>query len=103
MTRLEQLYKYYEEDPHDPFNIYALALELTKSNPQEASKLFDVAITRHPAYLPSYYHAAKLYETLQEKDKAIQRYEQGIDQAKKQNQSKVLRELQSALSELLYE
>lgn len=103
MPRLEQLYKFYEEDPNDPFNIYALALELTKSNPQEAARLFETAIARHPAYLPSYYHAAKLYEALQEKDKAIQFYEQGIDQAKKQHELKVLRELQSALSELLYE
>lgn len=103
MTRLEQLRKFYEEDQHDPFNIYALALELTKSDQQEAAKLFEDALTQHPAYLPSYYHAAKLYEALKVKDRAIQIFEQGINQAKRQNEFKALRELQSALSELIYE
>ena len=103
MTRLEQLQKFYEEDPGDPFNVYALALELSKSNTEYALELFQLALKQHPSYLATYYHAAKLCESLAKKELAITIYKSGIAEAKKQNEFKALRELQSALDELVYE
>ncbi|HEY3404787.1 MAG TPA: tetratricopeptide repeat protein [Ohtaekwangia sp.] len=103
MTRLEQLQKFYAEDSGDPFNVYALALELSKSDSGKALTLYEEALRLHPDYLPTYYHAAKLCELLARKEQAIQIYKSGIDTAKRQQQFKTLRELQSALDELIYE
>jgi len=103
MTRLEQLQQFYDEDPQDPFNAYGLALELAKSNPVAAAELFERILSQHPSYVAAYYQAAKLYESLDKNERAIQIYKQGIDQSKKQNEFKALRELQSALDELIYE
>ena len=103
MTRLEQLQQYYDEDPHDPFNAYGLALEVSKSDPLRAAELFERLLEQHPTYVPAYYQAAKLYESLERSDRAIQIYKQGIGHSKKQNEFKALRELQSALDELIYE
>lgn len=103
MTRLEQLQQYYDEDPNDPFNIYGLALEVSKSDPLKAADLFERILAQHPTYVPAYYQAAKVYELLEKNDRAIQIYRQGIDHSKKQNEFKALRELQSALDGLIYE
>jgi len=102
-TRVEQLKKFLEEDPHDPFNLYALALELSKSDAQQAISLFEKLMAEHTTYLPTYYHAAKLYETSAQTDHDITVYKKGIEQAKAQQQFKTLRELQSALDELVFE
>jgi tetratricopeptide (TPR) repeat protein len=101
-NRLEQLLRFYEEDPNDPFNIYGLALEYLKTDPPKSRKLFDTLLEMHPEYLPAYYHAARLYATT-DRDAALEIYERGIQLAKKINDLKALRELQSAYQELAYE
>jgi Tfp pilus assembly protein PilF len=99
-NRLDQLRQFYEEDPSDPFNIYGLALEYLKSDLAKSKALFDELMSKHPEYLPVYYHAAKLYADLNETDRAISIYQEGIAQAKKLKDQKALRELQSAYDEL---
>jgi len=103
MNRLELLLKYYEDDPHDPFNIYALAIEYLKSDQKKSSELFDLVMLEHPDYVPTYYHAAKLYQDLGEREKAISIYEKGIAVAMKNKDMKAHRELQSAYNELMFE
>jgi tetratricopeptide (TPR) repeat protein len=102
-ARLDQLLLYYKEDPNDPFNLYALALEYQKSDLHKAREYFDLLLTKHEDYIPTYYHAAKVYQDLNEKAKAIEVYEKGIVQAKKQVNMKAARELQSAYDELMFE
>src|SRR5690242_7303774 len=102
-TRLEQLKKFLDEDPHDPFNLYALALELSKADSAQAIDLFEKLMAEPETYLPTYYHADKLYETSANTDRAIAVYKKGIEQAKVQQQFKTLRELQSALDELIFD
>jgi tetratricopeptide (TPR) repeat protein len=102
-TRLEQLQKFLEEDPSDPFNIYGLALEYTRHEPAKARELFDRLLKEHPEYIPTYYHAAKLYSELNDKDKAIAIYQKGIQVSMRQNDHKTSRELQSAYQELIFE
>ena len=53
MNRLEQLRQFAAEEPHDPFNHYALALEYLKTNPREAENLFEQLLQQHPEYLPT--------------------------------------------------
>ena len=102
-SRLNQLLQYYKDEPNDPFNLYALALEYLKSDVTKAKGFFDLLLNDHEEYLASYYHAARLYQELADKEKAIQLYEKGILIAKKNKDFKTLKELQSAYEELIFE
>jgi Tfp pilus assembly protein PilF len=103
MNRLEQLLQFYKEDPQDPFNIYALALEYLKTDQRQALHFFDILLVQHPAYLPVYYSLGKYYQEQDEREKAKQLFEKGISLAASKNEHKTLRELQNALNELLYD
>jgi Tfp pilus assembly protein PilF len=103
MNRLDILIGYFEDDPNDPFNIYALAIEYLKTDKQKSRELFEKLLDEHPAYLPSYYHAAKLYQEINEREKAIAAYEKGIAIALQQNETKARQELKSAYDELMFE
>jgi len=100
MNRLEQLTQFFQEDPDDPFNVYALALEYQKTDLTKAKSLYDQLLEKHPAYIPTYYHAGNLYVTMNLTDEAIRIFEKGLAEAKRQNADKALRELQSVYDEL---
>jgi tetratricopeptide (TPR) repeat protein len=102
-SRLNQLEQFYKDEPQDPFNLYALALEYLKLDLHKSRECFDRLLTEHSQYLPTYYHAAKLYQDLNDREQAIAIYEKGIALAKKINDAKAIRELQSAYQELLFE
>ena len=101
--RLKQLREFYEEDPSDPFNAYALALEYQKVDVQKATQFFEMLLENHGDYLPTYYHAAKFFQDRGDKDKAIGIYETGISLARKLGDYKSQRELKSAYDELMFE
>ena len=94
--RIDQLTRYLEEEPTEPFNVYALAMEYVDNQPEKARLYFDQLLAQHPNYLPTYYHAASLYVDLDERDKAAELYDKGIDLARAQNNEKTLQELQRA-------
>jgi hypothetical protein len=103
MTRLQQLQQFLKDDPHDPFNSYALALEYLRSDPNEALRLFDDLLANHSDYLPVYYTAGKFFAASNNVTRAMKVFETGIEKARQQQQTKTARELQSALDELLFE
>lgn len=78
---LQSLITFYQEDPTDPFNVYALALEYAKSDPKEATLYFDKLLDEHPNYLATYYTAAGFFASLEEFEKAGLIYQKGIDLA----------------------
>jgi len=88
------------EDPTDPFNRYALALELAKSDKLKAKEIFDQLILSNPDYVPAYYQAALLYIELKLNDDATKIIENGIAQAKNQNNLKAANELRGLLDEM---
>ena len=102
-TRLEQLIKFYREDPTDAFNVYGLALEYHKVDVQKSEELFDLLLKNFPDYLPAYYQAAKLKEELRKQPDALSTYKKGIELAAKLHDRKAFQELQSAYNELLFE
>lgn len=102
-TRLEQLIKFYKEDPTDPFNVYGLALEYHKTNTQKSEEYFDLLLKNFSEYLPTYYQAANLKADLNKKEDALKIFLKGIELAKKLNDTKALHELQSAYDELQFE
>lgn len=99
--RLNQLIEFLKEDPNDPFNLYAVALEYEKSDENKAIEYYDKVLSLHEDYIPAYYHAGKLYARLGNKDKAEEIYQKGIAMASKKNNHHALRELKSAYQILL--
>jgi len=94
--RIQQLIRFVQEEPHDPFNVYALAMEYLSGDPERARVYFDQLLIEHPNYLATYYHAAALYAEQSNIGRATELYEQGMALAKAQNNQKTLLELQRA-------
>lgn len=93
---LDKLLDFYREDPNDPFNLYALALEYQKHDTREAGLWFEKLLTDFPAYLPAYYQAAQFFNNCQLYEKARDTYRKGIRLAEEQHNNKTLQELQRA-------
>lgn len=102
-SRLNQLLDFLKEDPNDPFTIYAIATEYRASDVAKSRAYYEQLLMHHPDYLPTYYHAAQLYQQLELPDQAKSTFEKGIELAKKQGNALSLRELQNAYNELLFE
>lgn len=100
-SRLEQLLIFLKEEPHEPFNIYAIALEYIKNDGEKALTYFEQLLQQHPDYVATYYHAGKLYEELEMEEKAENAYKKGIETATRQNEALALRELENAYQEFL--
>lgn len=96
LTRIKQLQQFIKEDPSDPFNLYALALEYLPEDKNRAEAYYDDLLTRFPKYLPTYFHAANLAVELDKPAKATQIYEKGISLAQEQQDAHALRELKTA-------
>ena len=103
MDRLESLHKMLESSPDDLFLHYALAMEYMSAGEDVlALEKLEKIKTESPSYLAVYYQLAKLYEKLEEPEKSIEVYEQGIEVAREQNETKTMGELRSALDELIF-
>ena len=98
--RINILTSFIAEDPDDPFNYYALALELKATAREECKSLLLKLVMDFPDYLPSYYQLALLHEESNEFHKAVEYTQKGIGLAFKQNDRKTLAELKQLLSQL---
>lgn len=99
-ARIQQLLAFMQEEPTDPFTVYALALEYLTDNPGQSLRYFDQLLANHPNYLPTYYHAAQLCADFGDETRATTLYEQGIELARQQDNAKIERELRSARQNL---
>jgi Tfp pilus assembly protein PilF len=101
--RLALLHEFYDEDPSDPFNAYALALEYLTIDDDKAKFYFDELLTKHPTYLPTYYHAAAFFVATEQIERAEFVYQNGINLAQNQQNTKAFQELQRAYQMFLDE
>lgn len=102
MNRIEKIKAFLEKSPNDAFLTHALALEwLKENNIENAIECFETNHSNHPDYVATYYHLAKAYEEQLNSSKAIELYEEGIEVAQKIGDNHSLRELRSALDNLL--
>ena len=99
--RIVMLQKMLEENPNDPFLLYALALEHRKLDLNQALSWFERLLQQHADYLPTYYHAAALYIDLGQPQEAKLTYQKGIALAQQQQDAHALRELKNAYQNLL--
>ena len=102
-ARLEQLMGFLEEDPDDPFTIYAIATEYLNIDLHKARHYFEILLQQHPDYVATYYHAAHLYADLNMPEQAGATFEKGINKAQQQQDRLALRELRSAYEQFRFE
>jgi len=96
-NRLAKLLEFLESDPNDPFILYALATEYNAQNDKEKAYSFYLQLTdKHPDYVGTYYHLGKLLEKDDQKEKAIEIYQKGMNVARNKRDMHAFSELQSA-------
>ncbi len=94
--RLERLKIRLKEQPNDAFSLYAISLEYYKLNELDlAYDSFEILLTNHPDYLPTYYQFAKLLIDREENEKAILVLDTGIILANSASDMKTKSELQN--------
>lgn len=103
LSRIELLQSFAEQEPDNPFNWYALAIEYLEIEPEKALNYFDKLLNEHKSYLPTYYHAAALYAEFGKLEKAKTTYEGGIILAKNLSEFNALRELKNAYQNFQFE
>src|SRR5690606_35705824 len=101
--RLKHLQKFTEDDPGDPFNWYALALEYLHSEPNEAMNLFNKPPTQFEDYLPTYCTADSRGAKQGTIEAAAEIFRKGIQVAERQKETRTASELRSGLEEILFE
>ncbi len=100
---LEQLEQFIKDDPHDPFNHYALALEYQKTDVVKAQHVFEKLVAEHSQYVPTYYHLGQLYAGQGKTEEAISIFERGIVVARAAGDQKAVREMEGARLAVLYD
>jgi tetratricopeptide (TPR) repeat protein len=101
MDRIEQLKKFIEQAPDEPFPRYALALEL-KGRGEADAAVAELAelLRRAPDYLAAYLQLGMLLQTLGRTSEARNALERGQEVARKKGDSHTLSELTQALDAL---
>jgi len=102
-NRIKLLESYIKDEPNDPFNTYALAMEYYDDAPEKAASLLIDLEKKHPSYLPTYYKAANLFWELEDFDHAKDFFEKGIELAQVQQNEKALGELKAAYLNFQFE
>ncbi len=97
-NRIKILQQFLEEDPHDSFSKYALALEYGKNGDNQKAVLLMISLLEsEPEYLPTYYQLGKLFEQTQKSAEALIIYQKGIELAKKKGNMHTANELRGAI------
>ena len=100
-NRLEQLFRFLEEDPNDPFTLYAIATEYRNTDRQKALEYYEKLLSEHERYVGTYYHAASLYAELGQSEKAEQTYKRGMLISRQEGNLHAFSELQQAYNKLM--
>ncbi len=103
LNRVMLLLEFLEEDPNNPFNVYALALEYQNIDPEKATYYFDQLLKSHQDYLPTYFQAALFFADQENVEKARGIYQAGIALAQKDQDRHTLKELENAYQNFLFE
>jgi len=103
LDRIEFLKQFTREEPENPFNWYALAIEYLDLDPLQCEVYFNKLLDTFDHYLPTYYTAAHFFTQKGDIQKAKIIYEKGIKLASHLNEIKTLNELRNAYQNFLFE
>ena len=96
VERLKILLEYLADEPNEPFNIYAVAMEYLNKDNEEALFYLEKLLKEYSDYIPTYYHAAALFFEKGDWVNAENTYKIGIEKAHQQPQTKAFDELKRA-------
>ena len=95
--RLQQLFAFLENSPNDSFITFAIAKEYESlQDLQNALKFYLQLVETDKNYVGTYYHLGKLYEQIDEPEKAFFTYKEGMEIAKKLGDQHAFSELAGA-------
>ena len=103
IKRIKELQKLLEKNPLDPFLIYAMTLEFIGKNNEFCLASFRKLLNEFPDYLPTYYHAAKLFANCGFVEEARTTYEIGIEKITLSKNNKALEEIKNAFKNFEFE
>ncbi len=101
--RIVLLEKYILEEPDNPFNYYALAMEYYEYQPEQATIILAKLAEQHPDYLPTYFKLAHLHWEVEQWEQADIFFQKGIALAEELHDAKALQELKSAYQNFQFE
>jgi len=101
--RITLLIKFIEDEPENPFNSYALAMEYYEHKPSKALDVLVGLTQKFPSYLPTYFKLAHLHWEDEKWDLAEEIFLKGIRLAEEQEDKKAMTELQSAYQNFQFE
>lgn len=100
-NRLEKLLELQVLYPDDLFNKYAVAMEyLGLGKTSIAHEIFEQVLKSDKNYVPAYYQLGLILVNEGNETKALEVFEKGLISAKLKNDSRAIREFQSAIDEL---
>ncbi len=103
-SRKTQLLKLLENEPHDPFLLFAIAKEYEYEENWSLAKNTYLRLHKiNPDYLAFYYHYGKLCEHLSDRELAKEFYQKGIVKCLEYNDLHSKSELETALMNLQIE
>lgn len=101
MDRLKTLLGFLDQDPNDPFTLFAIAQEYAKRGDQaSALSYYERLVRDHPRYVGTYYHLGKLYQAEGRTNDARATFEAGVKVANELSDFHARAELQDALMTL---
>ena len=103
VERLKILLEYLAEEPNEPFNIYAVAMEYLDKDNEKALFHLEKLLNEYADYVPTYYHAAALFFEKGDLVNAEKTYKMGIEKAHQQHKTKAYDELKRAYKMFLDE
>jgi len=100
-SRLHTLLQLVQDDPEDAFARYALALEYKKQGlVDRALDELEEVIRKHPDYTAAYFMAGQYLNEEGRRDEAAVRLREGIEAARRGNDSHAVTEMQDFLESL---
>jgi len=101
MDRIEKLHQFLNIEPNDPFTLYCLALEYENIDIKKSIFYYQKLLNDHESYTGTYYHAAKIFNSIGEKEEAERIYKKGLDITLKLGKTKNYQELNRAYQSFL--
>jgi tetratricopeptide (TPR) repeat protein len=99
MSRIVELEKMLDENPDDPFLIFALAKEYEKSEGTlQALLMYEHLVTNYPTYIATYYHYAKVLQKAGNKSEALLLLQKGIEEGTKAKEMHAVSEMRGLLN-----
>ncbi len=94
-ARREQIEKMLAQDPQDAFLLYALAMEwISENQVEKALDQLQQLLAMHVDYVPAYLQAGQLLAQMARTSEAVHLLEQGMQQARIQNDLHAFEEME---------